>query len=289
MSALVSAVVAAAVSLVLIWAFGGWRRSNEAVNKSSYAQIRATGTIRAGYAVGAPLLVIDPNTRQKSGIFYDITNAAATHLGLKVDWTEEVGYGQMIQGLNDRRYDIVGSGVWINSDRARGADFTIPVYYDAVYAYAKSGDTRFNDLSKLDSPNFTISTMDGELGASIAKADFPKAKTLELPQNADFTQMILNVVDGKADIVFLAAAPARSYEAANPSKIISVAQNKPLRIFPNAIIIPQGQYELRQALNYALMEMLNNGEIEGILKKYEKVPGSFLRIAAPYQAPTTSQ
>lgn len=284
--------VSASVAVIVVFLFPGdySKTVSDQTTAQIYQQVQSSGTIRAAYAVGAPLFTVDPNTNRKSGIFYDIVNAAASHLGLKVDWNEEVGYGQMIQGLNDHRYDIVGSGVWINADRGKSADFTIPLYYDAVYAYTRAGETRFTkDLSKLNSPNFTISTMDGELGATIAATDFPRAKTLQLPQNADFSQMILNVVEGKADIVFLASAPAREYQAANPNKIVAVDPQKPIRIFPNAIMVPQGQYELQQALNYALSEMLNDGEIDAILKKYEKVPNSFLRVAQPYQLPQTTQ
>ncbi|MBI4066146.1 transporter substrate-binding domain-containing protein [Candidatus Gottesmanbacteria bacterium] len=292
-SIIIPAAVSAFVVAVVLFSIPGLLpdRSSESTNSQLlYSQIRTSGTIRAAYAVGAPLFTIDPNTKQKSGIFHDVVTAAATRLGLKVDWTTEVGYGEMIEGLNTRRYDIVGSGVWINTARAKGGDFTVPIFYDAVFAYVKDGDARFDkDISVLNSPNFTISTMDGELGATIAKEDFPNAKTLELPQNADFAQLILNVVSGKADIVFLAAAPARSYQAASPGKIRVVDPKKPLRIFPNAIMIPQGQYELRQVLNYSLMEMLNDGEVESILKKYEKVPGSLLRIAPPYQPAEAKQ
>ena len=42
------------------------------------------------------------------------------------------------------------------------------------------------DLSILNSPSYTISTMDGELGAAIAATDFPKAHTEAIPQMADF-------------------------------------------------------------------------------------------------------
>jgi ABC-type amino acid transport substrate-binding protein len=252
--------------------------------QSQYSIIRSSGVLRAAYAVGAPLLTIDPNTKEKSGIFYELVNEAASRIGLKVNWTVEVGYGEMIQGLNSNRYDIVGSGVWINSARGKDADFTIPAYFDAVFPYVKNSDTRFSkDISTFNSPEFTISTMDGELGASIAKADFPKARTLELPQNADFTQLILNVISGKADVVFLAAGPARAYQSVHPGQIRAVDPNKPVRIFANAIMLPSGQYELKQALDFSLREMLNDGTVEKILQKYEKIPGSFLRVAPPYQ------
>jgi polar amino acid transport system substrate-binding protein len=285
---LLSAAASAVVSLAVLFLFwGGFQASGQRSQAQSvYSQVRSSGTIRAAYNVGAPLFIIDPNTKQKSGVFYDVVTTAAAKLGLKVDWSEEVGYGEMIQGLNARRYDIVGSGVWVNAGRGKDADFTIPAYYEAVLAYAREGDTRFDkDLSILNSPNFTISTMDGELGATIARTDFPRAKAEELPQNADFSQMILNVVTRKADVVFLSVGAARQFQAANPEKIRAINPTKAVRVFPVAIILPKGEYDLKQALDYALMEMHNNGEIEAILRKYEKIPGSFFRVAQPYQAP----
>jgi polar amino acid transport system substrate-binding protein len=251
--------------------------------ESVYQTIRARKVIKAAYAVGAPLFVIDPNTKQMSGIFYDVVQGAAKKLGLEVSWTDEVGYGEMIQGLDAHRYDIVGSGVWINGARGKDADFTIPVYYDSVFAYTRKDDTRFdNDRSLLNSPAYIISTMDGELAASIAATDFPQARTSALPQSTDFTQMILNVVNHKADVVFLALAPAELYKVQNPGSIRVIPWDRPLRVFPVAILLPKGSYELKQSFDYALIEMLTNGEVEAILKKYEKVANSFTRTAPPY-------
>ena len=51
----------------------------------------------------------------------------------------------MIEGLDTNRYDVVGSGIWINASRGRGADFTIPLLYDAVCAYVRDDDRRFDD------------------------------------------------------------------------------------------------------------------------------------------------
>jgi ABC-type amino acid transport substrate-binding protein len=128
--------------------------------------------------------------------------------------------------------------------------------------------------------------MDGELGATIAAEDFPRAQPVALPQNSDWTQLILNVISGKADIVFLAVAPARSYLAKNPGSIREVP-GKPLRVFPIAILLPKGAYELKQSLDYALSEMALNGQVEAILKsnegKFGYSSGSFIRPALPYR------
>lgn len=282
---IITAAVTAFVVCVALYLFlpSNLLRSAPTPEASVYEKVRKEKKLRAAYAVGAPLFLVDPNTKRKSGIFFDIVEKAAKQLGLVVEWTDEVGYGEMIQGLSQRRYDIVGSGVWLNADRGASADFSIPAYYDAVYAYVREGDKRFDkDLPILNSPQFTISTMDGELGAKIAKSDFPKASTTQLPQAADFTQMILNVVNKKADVVFLALAPAREYQAANPNKI-RVVGTDPVRVFPVALLMRKGEYDLKQSLDAALTEMLTNGDIEAILLRYEKAPKSFLRTALPYR------
>jgi len=280
MKSTTSAVIAAIAVSLLAYLFLPGRPA--VPTPTVYSKIQARKTIRAAYFVGAPLFTIDPNTKQKSGIFYEVVEKAAEKLGLSVSWTEEVGYGEMIQGLNSHRYDIVGSGVWINAARGKDADFTIPVYYDAVRAYTRPDDTRFDkDISVLNSPSYTISTMDGELGAAIASSDYPNAKKEELPQNSDFSQLILNVINKKADLVFLAVAPAREYLAKNPGTIRPV-EGKPVRVFPIALILPQGEYTLKQSLDYSITEMLTSGEIETILRKYENVQGSFIRTALPY-------
>jgi polar amino acid transport system substrate-binding protein len=288
----ISAFVSAVVAVVLVLFFGFQTKHGAPPNRGQnlYSEIRAAGTIRAAYAVGAPLFVIDPKTNEKSGIFFEVVNRAAEKLNLNVRWSEEVGYGEMIEGLNAGRYDLIGSGVWINGARGKDADFTIPLYYDAVLPYVRNDDTRFDkEISILNAPDFKISTMDGEMGATIAKTDFPKARTESIPQNSDFTLLTLNVINKKADVVFLSVGHARLFQLANPGKIRAVNPAKPIRLFGNALMIPKGAYDLQQSLDYAFLEMLNNGEIDPILNKYEAAPGSFYRRALPYSQPGPAQ
>lgn len=94
---------------------------------------------------------------------------------------------------------------------------------------------------------------------------------------------------GKADAVFLSASAARAYQAVHPGEIRAVDLTKPLRIFGDAIMIPQGQFELRQAYNIALTGMIQDGTVNNILSEYEKNPGSFLRVAPPFVLPAGVQ
>lgn len=252
-------------------------------SQSVYPEIRSRGSIRAGYYVGAPYLLVDLKTGQKSGIFYDVMESAAAKLGLKVEWVEEVGFGEMQESLRSRRLDIIGSGIWISPDRAKGAGFTIPILFDAVFPYVRADDTRFDAApNSINQPSVTISTIDGEMAATIAAADYPRAKTLSLPQSTDFTQMILNVVSKRADLTFLALGPAENYSRVHPGQLRNLTPHQPARVFPAAIMIPQGDYTFATALNLTLSEMLNSGEIDSIIAKYEETPGVHLRVAKPF-------
>ena len=71
--------------------------------------------------------------------------AAAKNLGLTVEWTEEVSRAAQIEGLQNDRYDIIGSAVWANPERAKLATLSNPLYYSPFYIYARKDDAKFNE------------------------------------------------------------------------------------------------------------------------------------------------
>jgi ABC-type amino acid transport substrate-binding protein len=273
------------VTLSIVAVF--FMKTNDSSDSSSvkmYRSVIESGEIRAAYYVGAPYFIKDPNTNEITGIFAEVVEKAASKLDLKVKWVEEVGFGDMVTGLESGRYDIVGSGIWINAARGKGADFSIPLLYDVVGVYVREDDTRFdNNIELINSEDIRISAIDGEMAAVIANTDFPKAELVSLPQLADFSQMILNVVNNKADVTFLGLAAANNYLKNNPGTITNIAKEAPIRVFPTAIMIKRGEYEFKRMLDLALMEMINNGEVEKIIKAYEELPYSHYRAAYPYR------
>jgi len=74
------------------------KSSNNETN-SLYQRVIKSGTIRCGYGMFPPYCMKDPNTGKLSGIFVEILNEAGKNLGLKIDWSEEVGWANIIQGI----------------------------------------------------------------------------------------------------------------------------------------------------------------------------------------------
>lgn len=257
------------------------------VEETLYARVMKQGKIRCGYVVYNPGCLKDPNSGKLSGIGIDTIELVAKNLGLKVEWTEEVGWGTMLEGLQTNRYDMIATPIWTNSNRARLVDFSRSIYFSPVYVWVKSGDKRFNqsNLETLNSPKYVIATVDGETAEVIAAEDFPKAKKLSLTQLSGVEQVLLNVASGKADASFEEPAVALEFLKHNPNTIESISKTKPIRVFPNCWMFKRGQMEFKNMIDTALSQLINSGATEKIIGKYEKHPGTLYRPALPYELP----
>lgn len=255
-----------------------------AENNQLYDRVMRSGKLRAAYASYPPLLIKDPNKKKFSGIGYDILELACKRLGLKLEMTEEVHWGVMIEGLKTNRYDIMACPIWANATRAKAVDFSRPLCYSTIYAYTKYGDKRIeSSLKNLNSPKFKVASIDAEMGDIITKSDFPQMKRLSLPQMADISDLLMSVSTGKADVTFIEPVFAHNFVKHNPNSVQNITPNKPVRIFPNTFMFNTGEEKFKAMLNLTLDEMLNNGDIDKILNKYEPFPKAYLRVAKPYQ------
>src|SRR4051812_12526459 len=209
------------------------RGSSSAKQETVYERVTRTGVIRAAYISYPPALMRDTNTGKMSGIFVDTLEQAAHNLGLKVQWTEEVGWGSQIEGLAANRYDIVGSPVWANPTRGKLTTLSRPVYYSGIGIYVRSNDNRFaaaagGNWDSINSPQVRIATIDGETGDLIARTQFPKAQRVSLPQNSDISQLFLEVAGGKADVFFAEPYFAMEYFKRNPRSVKNIAEQHPI-------------------------------------------------------------
>lgn len=279
---ILSAVTSIICSLLIV----NSRSQNSSVNKQNvYDRVLQSGKIRCGYVCYWPGCIKDPNTGKLSGVHVDAMEAIGEKLGLKIEWTEEVGWGSMIEGLQANRYDAVGSGVWANATRGKYASFSTPFYYSGANAYCRVSDHRFDkDLKAINAANIRIATIDGEMSDVIARAQFPKAKRISLPEMASISQAFLAVDTNKADVFFEDPASAYEYERNNPGRLRNIARNKPLRVFGVTIMFKKGETELQGMFDKAVDELVFSGSMDQIIDKYEPKPGQFYyRRANPYK------
>jgi ABC-type amino acid transport substrate-binding protein len=256
----------------------------------TYARTIRDGRIRVAYISYPPSFIKDPNTGAFSGIFHEVLQEVGKNLGFKIDYTEEVGWGTMIEAIKSNRVDLVCTGLWPTTARGKLADFTSPLYYSTVRAYTRADNSRFDgNLALINDPAVKISAVDGEMSSIIAKDDFYKAQMNGLPQNTDVSQVLLEVATNKSDVTFVEPAVAMEYIKNNPGKIKEVPNVKPLRVFPNVMMVGKGEDRFRSTMNTAIQELVNNGFVDRVIDKYEKYPNSFQRVATPYKETATSK
>lgn len=258
-----------------------------------YNRITETGTIRAAYITYPPALMRDTATGDMSGIFVEVLEKVAENLGLSVEWTEEVGWGSQIEGLEADRYDIVGSPVWANPTRGKLTLMSKPVYYSGIGVYVRAGDPRFTSISSdgeevfdsaaVNDSSVRIATVDGETGDLIARTDFPAAKRVSLPQLTDISQKFLQVTSNHADVLFAEPYYGQEYLKANPGSVRNVAAAQPIRVFGNCYMFRRSEPQLQHMLNVAIEDLQNSGFVDQVIARYEPVPGTFYRVSRPFR------
>lgn len=253
----------------------------------AYERVARTNTIRAAYIEYPPAVMRDTKSGKMSGIFVDTLEEAAKNLGWKVEWTEEVGWGSQIEGLTANRYDIVGSPVWANPTRGKLTTLSEPVYYSGIGVYVRSNDNRFvraanGQWDSINSPNVKIATIDGETGDLIARTQFPKAQRVSLPQNSDISQLFLEVKGNKADVFFAEPYFAMQYFKNNARDVKNIAEANPIKVLGNVYMMRADEFQLKQALDTAIEDLINSGFVDAQLAKYEG-GDTFYRDAPPYR------
>ncbi|MGB4101603.1 MAG: ABC transporter substrate-binding protein [Alphaproteobacteria bacterium] len=283
LQSLLLVVIAAGVGGYVGSAWRDHSRETTAVKASAYERVMATRTLRCGYITYPPILVKDPNSGQMSGFIYDLMLEIGQRLDVKINWAEEVGWANNVQGLLQGRYDAICAGYWRNAKEGQYLDYTVPFFYSALGAFVRADDHRFDgDINLLNDPGVTLITTDGALAEVAARHDFPRMKIRALPNLADISQLMTELVTGKADVVFIELMNAGQYNKANPGQLRQLNPDRPLRFYQNTLALPPHEPQLKAMLDSVLYEMRDSGVVEKLLLKYEPAPGTMVRVATPY-------
>jgi ABC-type amino acid transport substrate-binding protein len=147
--------------------------SSHAAGETAFDRIQRTGTLRCGYVVYAPSIIKDANTGALSGIFYDLTEKMGEKLNLEVEWTEEVNFSTMAEGLKRGRYDLLCLNGWDSAHLASHVVNARPLFYSVINAFVREGDMRFDGRpAALNDPAVKFSAIDGNGTTVIARQTF---------------------------------------------------------------------------------------------------------------------
>lgn len=245
---------------------------------TGYERVTSTKTLRCGYFAWPPLLRKDPNTAQLSGALYDYMNALGGALGLKIEWTLEIGVGDYVEALEQNRFDALCMTIWPDPPRVANSLMTEPVFYTNVYPVVRTDDHRFDGgIEAVNSPDITIAVIDGDITETLAARDFPKAKTLTLPQMSDYSQLLVSVTTKKADVTFFDYGVVHDYVKTNGKKVTVPSGFHSAYTFPEVLTVKKGEVALKQLLDTGINILNNNHVADKVLNQY--VTSTFAPLA----------
>lgn len=247
-------------------------------------KIKSSGKITCGYAMWSPILYKNMDTNNLAGISYDIMEEIGKRLDLKIEWAEETGWGTIIEGLNARRYDMICTGLAASSARAKFIDFTTSYFYAPLHVAVRTDDARFDkDYDSLNDPTYKIAVLEGEMSAITAAQRFPKATVSAISQITDYSLLLKEVESGKADATLIEPSTFADYDKNNPGKLKIISKKNPVNMLPVTFGLPQNADGMRQMIDIALRELILDGTVDRIIKKYEPREGIYLPVTRGYQ------
>jgi len=277
-----------ALSAVTAFAVGKYTAtppSTTAKQETAFERVMRTGTLRCGYYVFAPATIRDPNTGKLSGLSVDIMEKIAQRAGLKVEWTEEVTFSNWVLPLQGNRFDAACTPMWPEIPLAKAVLFTEPLFYAGLYPLVRADDTRFeNDQTRLNAPDVTFLTQDGNATDILARDAFPKAKFYTVSAMVSGGEYYQSILAKKADAVLTDRNLLAQFKKMNGESLRFVDTTRPVKVQAFTLVVGSDEGRLKNFLDQSIHELNNNGDMDRILRKWEDEPGlTYLRVTPSFK------
>lgn len=243
------------------------------------ASIKAKGEIVVAIMPNYPPMDFkDPATNQLTGLDYDLGNALAERLGIKIKW-QETGFEQMINALTTDRVDMVLSGMTDTAERQASVTFV---------DYFTSGP-QFYTLQKNKDTNEIIDLCGKKVGTS-RRTTFPAEIAEWSKANCEAAgKPAINVVgtEGSAD-ARAQLRQSRIDAAMQGSETLPYLKTQEKDMYKTVGLPISSQFtglgvskkkpELSEAVKVALQSMIDDGSYLAILKKWDLELGAIKTV-----------
>lgn len=225
-----------------------------------------------------PMDFKDPATNQLTGLDYDLGNALAERLGIKIKW-QETGFEQMINALTTDRVDMVLSGMTDTAERQASVTFV---------DYFTSGP-QFYTLQKNKDTNEIVDLCGKKVGTS-RRTTFPAEIAEWSKANCEAAgKPAINVVgtEGSAD-ARAQLRQSRIDAAMQGSETLPYLKTQEKDMYKTVGLPISSQFtglgvskkkpELSEAVKVALQSMIDDGSYQAILKKWDLELGAIKTV-----------
>ena len=255
--------VALSAAMVLALAACGSTTTNESEAASeSSASGETSGTIVFGTNAEFPPFEFVSSNGGVIGEYDGIDMAIAKQIGDEIGMEAEINnmeFDSLLIALENGQIDAVIAGMTVTDERKEAVDFS-ETYYAATQVMIVPEDS---DIAKAsDMEGKTIAVIQGYTGeVAVQELGY------EYESFKKGTDAVLELVNGKADVVVIDSATASKYVSDNEG--LKIVEDEDA--FGNeeyAIAVKKGNTELLDKINTALKKMIDDGTIAELGDKY---------------------
>lgn len=228
---------------------------------SSASGADSTGELRwAGDAKsGAPYVFVDPeHPDQFRGFEYDMLQKIAHTMGRKLVVVQNE-WDSLISGLERGDYDVAANGIEITPERSQVVLFSDPYYATFEQLMVRAEDSSIQGIDQLQGKRI------GTLKSSLAHHILEKKTGAQIVFYEAESNGYQDVASGRIDGFFADYPIALYYAFPNPKL---KAAGPPEGRMHYGIAVSKKNPELLRAINQAIRQLRDSGELEAILSKW---------------------
>ena len=193
------------------------------------------------------------------GIDIDLMNKIAEKIGVQVEWSN-LPFDSVTAGISECQFDVAISGIYITDVRKKSMLFTDPYGNAGLSIAVNTSNTTINGLADLKGK-----IVAAQLGTS-GEQEAQKIENVTYKPYDSYELAFLDLANGQVDAVIADTPVAEGYVQANSAKIKIVGE--PFNSADYGIAVCMKNAELRDKINTALNELLKDGTVTEIFKKY---------------------
>lgn len=236
-------------------------KSNHSQTESTYQHVIDSGVLRWGADVigGIPYVYEDPdNPGEYIGFEVDIAKGIAKHLGVKPELVVKA-WDSLIPELQKDSFDMAMNGIEDTSDREKSVLFSEPYYFYTQQITVRKSENNIHSLEDLK--NKTVGTLSGTAAEDILRG----VPSIQVSINPEIIYSYEDLVEGRIDAVLLDTPIAVAYGGSHP-ELKNVGESFGGGHY--VIAFRKDDTQFRDAINAAIQEMKDNGELKDIYKKW---------------------
>jgi len=210
-------------------------------------------------ATWPPFEFVDEESKEIIGLDIDLMNAIAEKAGLSIEYVN-VSWDPLLAGMAECQYDMAISAMSITPERAESFLFSVP------YIAAGQLVTVAIDNTDINGPEDLVGKVAGAQIGTTGAIEVENIEGAELKTYDEIGLAFQDLMNGQIDAVVSDNTLAIGFIAQNSDKIKSVGDTFTAEEFGVAICMDNP--ELKDAVDAALTELLNEGYVDELTAKW---------------------